>query len=121
MGFSSSPLDPSHFLGEGEPVALRQNWAQTAVARADRVGGWGAIMADEKPGTWRVVLAAILDFLLVFLVGGYVIGLLTGDTTEGGFDLNGLPALALFALVVLYFWGMNRMGGTVFMRVFRLV
>ena len=74
MGFSSSPLDPSHFLGDGEPVALRQNGAQTALARADRVGGWGAIMADEKPGTWRVVLAAILVGLLTFVVWYWWIG-----------------------------------------------
>ena len=76
-------------------------------------------MSDvQKPATWKVVIAAILDFFLVFLVGGYIIAKLTGNTTDGGFQLNGMPALALFALVILYFWGMRKVGGTVFKRVF---
>lgn len=78
-------------------------------------------MTDEKPKTWKVVLAAALDFLLVFVVGGYVIAKLTGGTAEGGFQLDGLPALALLVLVVAYFWGMKRLGGTIFKRVFGLV
>lgn len=75
-------------------------------------------MTNDKPATWKVVVAAILDFFLIFLGGGYVIALVTGGTTDGGFQLNGLPALALFALVVVYFVGMKRIGGTVFKRVF---
>ena len=39
--------------------------------------------------TWRKVLAAILDFLTVFFVGGYAIGSITGQTTEQGFNLQG--------------------------------
>ena len=72
----------------------------------------------QKPATWKVVIAAILDFFLVFLLGGYIIAMLTGNTTECGFQLNGLPALVLFALVILYFWGMRKVGGTVFRRLF---
>lgn len=75
-------------------------------------------MANEKVSTWKVVLAAILDFLLVFLGGGYVIAMMTGDTTEGGFQLNGVPALILFALVIAYFVVMKRLGGTLFKRLF---
>ena len=75
-------------------------------------------MTNEKPATWKVVIAAILDFFLIFLGGGYVIALLTGGITEGGFSLNGLPAIGLFALVIVYFVGMKRIGGTVFKRVF---
>lgn len=75
-------------------------------------------MADGKASTWKVVLAAILDFLLVFLGGGYVIALVTGGTTDGGFQLNGLPALILFALVIAYFVVMKRLGGTLFKRLF---
>jgi hypothetical protein len=78
-------------------------------------------MAAERPKTWKVVTAAILDFLLVFLIGGYVIALLTGNIVNGGFQLNGWPALLLFALVILYFWGMKRIGGTLFKRLFGLV
>lgn len=75
-------------------------------------------MANEKVSTWKVVLAAILDFLLVFLAGGYVIAMMTGNTTEGGFQLNGVPALILFALVIAYFVVMKRLGGTLFKRLF---
>jgi hypothetical protein len=33
-----------------------------------------------KPeATWRKVLAAVLDFLTIFCVGGYAIGYLTGN------------------------------------------
>jgi flagellar biogenesis protein FliO len=79
------------------------------------------VMTDQKPKTWKVVLAALLDFLLVFVVGGYVIAKLTGNTNESGFQLDGGPALVLLALVVAYFWGMKRMGGTLFKRLFGLV
>jgi hypothetical protein len=78
-------------------------------------------MADEKPATWKVVTAAILDFFLVFFVAGFVIAKLTGGTTDGGFQLNGAPALVLFGVIILYFWGMKRIGGTVFQRLFGLV
>ena len=78
-------------------------------------------MAGEHTSTWLVVLAAILDFLLAFIVGGLAIAYLTGASTESGFRLKGLPALALFALVFLYFWGMGRSGGTVFERLFGIV
>lgn len=71
----------------------------------------------ERP-FWKLLIAAILDFLLVFFVGGYLIALVTGGTTETGFELNGLPAIGLFALIVLYFWGMRKMGGTLFRRIF---
>ena len=65
-------------------------------------------MADENPSTWIVVIAAILDFFLVFFGAGFAIALLTGGQTAGGFQLKGLPALLVFAIVVLYFWGMKR-------------
>ena len=78
-------------------------------------------MSGENTSTWLVVLAAILDFLLEFIVGGLAIAYLTGASTESGFRLKGLPALALFALIFLYFWGMGRSGGTVFERLFGIV
>lgn len=78
-------------------------------------------MADGKASTWKVVTAAILDFLLVFLGGGYIIAKLTGGVTENGFELNGAPALALFALVVAYFVVMKRLGGTLFKRLLGVV
>ncbi len=70
--------------------------------------------------TWRKVLAAVLDFLTVFFVGGYIIGMLTGNTTGGGFKLEGLPALLLFALIIAYFVvGRKFLGGTLWQRILR--
>ena len=74
-----------------------------------------------RAATWKRVLAAILDFLTVFYVGGLLIGLVTGDTKGGSFELSGLPALILFALLVAYFYvGRRRLGGTLWDRIFRI-
>lgn len=71
-----------------------------------------------KPvATWRKVVAAILDFVFVFAIGGYVIGSLTGGLTEGGFSLEGGPAFILFAIIILYFVVFTRfLGGTMWQR-----
>ncbi len=70
----------------------------------------------QKP-VWKVIVAAILDFLLVFGGGGYLIARFTGGLTENGFALEGAPALALFALVIGYFVIFGRfLGGTIFRR-----
>ena len=80
---------------------------------------------------WRRALAGILDFLTSFLVGGYLIGRLAGTTStqklEGspgvygfGFHLSGLPALALLAIIVLYFYlGWTKFGGTIWQRILK--
>lgn len=69
---------------------------------------------------WRKVVAAILDFITVFAAGGWAIARLTGNTTEGGFELNGMPALILFALIAAYFWiGSRYLGGTIWQRILR--
>ncbi|MEW6639301.1 MAG: RDD family protein [Pseudomonadota bacterium] len=57
---------------------------------------------------------------MVGIGGGYVIALATGETTASGFHLRGLPALALFTLVALYFVvGKCTTGGTVWDRLLR--
>ncbi len=69
--------------------------------------------------TWKVVLAAILDFLTIFFVGGSIIAWATGSLTQDGFKLNGAPALLLFALIVAYFVaGKRAFGGTIWRRIF---
>jgi DMSO reductase anchor subunit len=74
--------------------------------------------AESGVPTWRKVLAAILDFLTVFFIGGYVIGSLTGNTSDEGFKLEGLPALVLFALIIVYFViGYKFVGGTLWQRI----
>jgi hypothetical protein len=72
-----------------------------------------------KPvATWRKVLAALLDFFMVFFVGGYAIGEWTGNVTAEGFKLEGMPALLLFAVIVIYFVaGSKYLGGTIWQRI----
>jgi len=80
-----------------------------------------AAPAAAPVATWRKVLAAILDFIFVFAIGGYLIGYATGNLTEEGFSLNGGPAFLLFALVILYFALFTRyLGGTVWQRLLRV-
>jgi len=68
---------------------------------------------------WKRVVASILDFIMVFFVGGYVIGAATGGLKADGFDLSGWPALLLFAVVVAYFYvGRRVVGGTLWDRFF---
>ncbi len=76
-------------------------------------------MPDTTVPTWRKVLAAILDFFTVFLVAGYLIAVVTGETTDGGFSLDGLSALILFAIVIAYFWLLPKYGGTLWQRILR--
>ena len=72
-----------------------------------------------KPAaTWRKVVAGILDFFTVFFVFGYTIAQLTGNVTNEGFKLEGMPALAMFALIILYFVaGTKYLGGTIWQRI----
>lgn len=73
-------------------------------------------MADGV-STWRIVLAAILDFITVFAVGGWVIARFTGGLTENGFSLNGMPAVILFIVIIAYFVVGRRTGGTLWQRI----
>lgn len=66
---------------------------------------------------WKKVVAAILDFLTVFIGGGYLIALATGNTTDAGFDLQGGPAFAAFGLIIVYFVVLPRIGGTIWQRI----
>lgn len=68
----------------------------------------------KGPATWRIVLAAILDFLTAFFGLGFLVAAMTGGLTESGFNLDGWPALLLFALIVAYFIVFNKfLGGTI--------
>lgn len=74
--------------------------------------------SHKGPSTWRIVLAALLDFLTAFFGLGFIIASLTGGTTEKGFSLEGGPAFLLFALVVAYFVVFNKfLGGTIWKRI----
>jgi hypothetical protein len=68
--------------------------------------------------TWRKIVAAVLDFLFVFVAAGFAVGTLTGNLTKSGFELNGAPALVVFAAVALYFVVFTKfLGGTLWQRV----
>ncbi|SCX34671.1 hypothetical protein [Agrobacterium rosae] len=74
----------------------------------------------RQVSTWRIVLAFILDFLTSFMVFGYIIATLFGGTTDGGFKLEGGPALLLFAAVIAYFIVFNRfLGGTIWKHILK--
>ena len=72
----------------------------------------------QPVATWRKVLAAVLDFVTIFFAGGYAIGYLTGNLTGEGFNLEGMTALILFAVVIVYFVaGSKYLGGTIWQRI----
>ncbi len=67
----------------------------------------------------RRAAAGIFDFITIFAAGGYGVAKFTGDTTENGFQLNGLPALVLFIIIAAYFYlGWKILGGTIWQRIF---
>lgn len=78
---------------------------------------------DEQPrkiAHWRIILAAILDFITAFVVFGYLVAKATGKVTANGFQLSGLPALVSFALIVAYFWiGRKYLRGTLWQRILK--
>jgi hypothetical protein len=77
--------------------------------------------AVKAAATWKRVTASILDFFTIFLVGGYVIALLTGGRVEDGFNLEGGPAVTLVALIAIYFYvGRRYTGGTLWDRIFSI-
>jgi len=77
-------------------------------------------IVKQGPATWRIILAFFLDLITAFFVLGYVVGALMGGLTEDGFQLSGMPALVLFALIIVYYIVFNRyLGGTVWKHILR--
>lgn len=80
-------------------------------------------MSDPQPpvrpaSAFKRGVSAVFDFFTVFFVGGYIIGKLTNETTDEGFSLSGGPAIALFVLIVVYFYvGRKQLGGTLWDRI----
>lgn len=73
--------------------------------------------SSDKVASWRIILAFFLDFLTAFAVFGYLVALATGNTTSGGFSLEGAPALLVFILVIAYFVVFGRfLGGRLWQR-----
>lgn len=75
---------------------------------------------SRQPATWRIVLAAILDFFTIFWASGFLVASIFGGSTDGGFALDGWPALLCFALIVAYFVVFNKfLGGTIWKRILK--
>ncbi|MGZ3410157.1 MAG: hypothetical protein ACXWJW_09855 [Xanthobacteraceae bacterium] len=75
-------------------------------------------MSAAPAPVWKRTLAAILDFLMLFFVGGWIIGKVSGETTENGFALSGAPAIILFVVIIAYFVAGRRfLGGTIWDRI----
>jgi hypothetical protein len=67
---------------------------------------------------FRKIIAAVLDFLTIFIIAGVGVAYFTGGLTESGFSLEGLPALAVFAIIIAYFVVFTKyLGGTLWRRV----
>ena len=76
-------------------------------------------VSGTSVSTWKRVVAPILDFFMVLVVGGQVLGWATGMRTPGGFELEGWAALLLLAVIVVYFYvGRRVAGGTLWDRFF---
>lgn len=63
----------------------------------------GNAMTISTPAQWRVILAFVFDLITSFAVFGYIVAVFTSGTTQGGFSLEGAPALIAFVLIVAYF------------------
>lgn len=73
-----------------------------------------------RPSRIRVILAAVMDFFTVYFLFGFLIAVATGATREGGFKLEGLPAIACMVLIGAYFLvGHYYLGGTLWQRILK--
>jgi len=78
-------------------------------------------MTERKASIGARFLATTLDFFTAFIGFGLAIAYATGAMTQGGFQLTGVPALVLFALMIGYFYvGRRLAGGTLWDRIFRI-
>ncbi|GEO83333.1 MULTISPECIES: hypothetical protein [Alphaproteobacteria] len=76
--------------------------------------------SDKGPASWRIILAFVLDLFSAFFVLGFAVASVAGGRTEEGFQLNGMPAFVLFALIIAYFVVFNRyLGGTIWKRILK--
>ncbi len=84
---------------------------------------------DPPQPLWKRNVAGVLDFLLAFVVFGFLFNKLfghqphpptisSGVTTTEVFGLDGWPTLLTIVLVIIYFVVLGRTGGTVFQRLF---
>ena len=85
---------------------------------------------DPPQPLWKRNVAAIIDFLFVFIAAGYLLAKLPGNqsstppsfgpgtTTTQILGIGGWPLIALIIVIIAYFLILGRTGGTVFQRLF---
>ena len=64
----------------------------------------------EPVGVGRRAVAIIIDTILLGIVG-YLLAMVTGSTTQGGFMLTGAPGLLFFLIVIAYYVVMEKTSG----------
>jgi uncharacterized RDD family membrane protein YckC len=64
----------------------------------------------EPVGVGRRAVAIIIDTILMGIVG-YLLAMVTGSTTAGGFNLTGGPGLLFFLIVIAYYVVMEKTSG----------
>lgn len=80
----------------------------------------GNAMTTSALAQWRVILAFVFGLITSFAVFGYIVVVFTGGTTDGGFSLEGAPALNAFVLIVaLFILTPGFFGGRVWRRILR--
>ena len=60
------------------------------------------------PSTWKKILAFFIDYFSSFFIFGYIIAYFFEGLTKNGFELEGVPALVVFSLIIAYFIIMKR-------------
>jgi TIR domain len=100
----------------------QQKWDPDFVFRRPEQAPQQPADAIKRAATWKRFAAPILDLFTVFISGGSLIALITGETAaDGSFNLHGASAVALMALIGLYFFvGRRYVGGTLWDRIFRI-
>lgn len=73
---------------------------------------------SSKP-FWRRFSAVVLDFVTVFVFGGYAIYEWSEGLRRSGFQLNETPALLLIALAAIYFYLGKHYDGTIWQRILK--
>jgi hypothetical protein len=76
--------------------------------------------SHPQPATWRIVLAALLDFFTSFIVAGTIVAYFSGNMTSTGWQLNGMAAFITLILAIAYFPVFDKfLGGTIWKRILR--
>lgn len=73
---------------------------------------------SSKP-FWRRISAVVLDFVTVFVFGGYAIYEWSEGLRRSDFQLNEAPVLLLIALAAIYFYLGKHYDGTIWQRILK--